>query len=475
MKKLASARAVFILSFALYLIVILLRSGTPFMYDEGWYSLMVKEFASNPGMVMPTLGGVHVEFKPPMFIWVASAFHLLLQGLPLPAEVIFRLPSALFGAAATSLLFMIARRLYGDRTALFAAALYATCPLFIFSSSAAMSESFSMMLALASIYFYVEDKPKHGALFLALLVLTKWLYALMPMLFVTLLYLKDSRLPRIIASFIAFPLALGAYLLLSYFFGDFGKALFTLGIDITRPAPQFDLLSRILSSYVMVVTTFPMSILFPPLLLCFFRKINLREEAPLIILGATAFALPFLQISLFWYANVALPAIAIFMARRLDELDRGILPLAVLSCLALFGVALFFSLGYFQPALSGDVRDAAAFMQGKTVYYVDSPYILPGWDQLFKYQGTPESYLILEPYAPGILYYRFSSTPDYHNVIPVFYHGPGSVPCGDYLVVRKPAYSIDTVYYDNVTLPGCYNLLWETKYFAAYEAIAHTS
>ena len=60
---------VLILSFLGYLFIVF-SSATPFMYDEGTYSLMIKELSDNPTIVMPTLTGVHVEWKPPLFFWI---------------------------------------------------------------------------------------------------------------------------------------------------------------------------------------------------------------------------------------------------------------------------------------------------------------------------------------------------------------------------------------------------------------------
>jgi hypothetical protein len=199
------------------------------------------------------------------------------------------------------------------------------------------------------------------------------------------------------------------------------------------------------------------------LLLGSFRKIDLRDEAPMFLLGITAFIIPLSSIFLFWYVNVSLPAIALFIARRLDETGSIILAGTIICSIMAACLLIFFSIPYFHNDTG--VRDVAAFMKGKTVYYVETPLVTRPWSHLAKYSDTRYSYILLEQYAPGLLYYRFNESADYENLIPVFFHGRDSVPCAEYLVVRKP-HIYETLYSPSV--PSCYTLLWESEHFAAY-------
>src|SRR5208283_1686859 len=163
----------FLLSVMIFSIIII-SNASPFVYDEGTYAVMVGGFSSNPSIVEPTVAGVQVEWKPPLFTWVYSAFYVFLGKLPLSVEAQFRLPSALFGAADVVLVYMIGNLLYGRKIGIAAALLFLTTPLTFFSSTLMMMESFSLFLALSSIYLYLTGNLPGGSIFLGLLVFTKW-------------------------------------------------------------------------------------------------------------------------------------------------------------------------------------------------------------------------------------------------------------------------------------------------------------
>lgn len=449
-------------SLVVYLLLILL-GGFPFIYDEGAYAMMVKEFSANPAMVMPTITGEHVEWKPPLFTWVYSAFYIPLKGLPLAPELLFRLPSALFGAANVLLVFLIANRMYGRNVAIAAELLFLTSPLAFFSSAFIMMEAFSLFLALAAIYLYITDRLLPGAFFLGLLTLTKWLYVIAPILFVTLYFIKDKKLPAIVLSFVSIPIALGFYLLLAWQFGSFQNASASLAFDLSKPLPGFDFRYTLFFFMTMLMATFPLSIIFAYFSL--FARFDRWKDRSVIALGALAFLLPLSSQFLFWYVLLAAPALAIFASRRLDELGERRLFQAMLSILLLANLVSYVSFSILALDPDYDLRQVTEFMKNKTVYFYEPGKLMLNWEVINeRYLRTDKARLLLEQRNPGILFYRFNDSDDYQNLLPEF---AGSVPpCSGYLVVHKR--SLYVLY--NVTAPSCFRKLWETRNYVIYEA-----
>ena len=441
--------------------IIIILNPVPFVYDEGAYAVMVREFSANPSMVDPTVAGEHVEWKPPLFTWVYSAFYAILGKLPLSVEAPFRLPSALFGAADVVLVYMIGDFLYGRKVGIAAALLFLTSPLTVFSSTSMMMESFSLLLVLASIFLYLKGDIPGGSVFLGLIIFTKWLYVLVPLLFVTLYFIRDKRLPAVLASFLSVPVFLIARLLIALYFGNIDNAILNLAYDLLRPASPENLF-RIFYNYALVFMILPASWLFLGSLALF--KTDFRRELPMLAVCILAFILPLSDLFLFWYLFAIAPMLVLFIALRVFQ-DSGQMLSAILVIVFMV-VNLAFTCGFlFSPIFIGgfhDVPQIASFMENKSVVFVEPQPFFGEWiatNQL--YANSTKSFILLEEFNPGILYYRFSATDDYSELKAYFGQDAGNLPCKDYLVVHdSPGI--------NVTIPSCFRQLWRTPDYTVY-------
>jgi len=454
------ALLLFALSFAIYSFLVV-SHPFPFVFDEGVYSLSVKEFSDNPSTVMPTVTGVHVEWKPPLFTWVYSVFYKLLSGLPVQVETIFRLPSAFFSAINAALVFLLAERMYGRRVGLASSLLFLVNPLTAFSAMTAMMEAFSLTLILATMLCYLRGSRGPGAAFLAMLTLTKWLYVAFPVVFITLYFLRSKELRAILLSFLAVPAALAAYLLLAFLFGSYGNALYNLALDLSRSSPHPDLRSAAFNFIQMTLVTFPLSLVALALLLS--KKPDIWEERHILALCAAGFVLLFAGSFIFWYLTPVLPAFAILVAKRAEEFDKGAMLFAAITA--------FLAMSLSAPLIlqgQSDLKDVAIFMKGKQVSFLEPYAHYPIWERVNAlYHGTPRSYLLLEQLNSGLLFYRFSDSSDYGDLRAVLSEYNETPSCGGYLVVHRRFLDATQPRY-NWSVPGCFTLLWENGYYSVY-------
>jgi len=468
--------ALFLLSLLLFSSIIILRPLV-FVYDESTYATMANELNANPGQIVPTITGEKVEWKPPLFFWVSSAFLSVLKpianSLALPVETPFRLPSALFGALSVWLVFLVSERMYGRRTAIAAALMFMTVPLVMLMSSLMMLDMFAVMLSLAAIYTYVSGRVTTGSVLLGAVVLTKWLYVIVPAIFVLMYFLhprRRSEASRIALSFVSIPLAILLYLALAFVFGNFGNALTMLFLDITRPMPTFSLVSILVTALTLFIPLFP--VIFLALMLLIFSKRIETEEWPLLACGALLFIMPVFKGFIFWYALITVPALVILVAKRIME-EQGNLPYILLCCVLLLQVV-----GAYGPLTQShfanpDMTQVAGFMKNKEVAFAERDDLSWLWWTINKeYLGTNRSYLLLEQNNPGFLFYRFNDSEDYWNVHPVFLALNETIDCSSpYLVVHSsqligPALSENEV---AAMVPACYQQIDQTENFRIYE------
>lgn len=460
------ALCILAISLIIFALLVLWRWDFPFQWDEGTYAIMTLEFSSNPSIILPTITGEHVEWKPPLFFWVQSVFYTIFKGLPLPVEAAMRLPSAFFGAACVSLVFLIASRLYGSKAAAVAAVLFIASPLTLFLSTSDMVDAFSMFLVLASIYSYASGNRGGGMLFLFALVLTKWLYAAAVVVFVVLHFMRSKELPSICTSFLAIPAGVAAYFLLAALFGDVNNAFLIFGLDMSRPLPTPNLAAIIVNFTRMLIWTAPLSIIF--VFLSFYSRLDWKKELGIIGLCVITFIIPLSQHYLFWYSMLSVPAQAIFTAKRLSD---GVTSMRIF--IPIFSVLVFLGalqLGYAEHFLhdsgtASAIPSVASFMKGKSVQFLEAEPLFPNWQRVTdRYRGTDKEYLILEQTNPGILFYRFNDSSDYQNLEAVF-PGDDHLRCEGYLIVHTgniSAYESD--------VPPCFDFLWRYGDYYAYVA-----
>ncbi|MBU0590938.1 hypothetical protein KKD40_01900, partial [Candidatus Micrarchaeota archaeon] len=64
-----------------------------------------------------------------------------------------------------------------------------------------MLEALAIFFITASIYMYLKGKPVYGAFFLGLIILTKWLYVIAPVVFLVLYFLIPSQVKKLDSSY----------------------------------------------------------------------------------------------------------------------------------------------------------------------------------------------------------------------------------------------------------------------------------
>ncbi|MEW6722309.1 MAG: glycosyltransferase family 39 protein [Candidatus Micrarchaeota archaeon] len=462
---LKEAAAVFLIALFLYLAVLALFGSLPFHYDEGIYALMIHEFSRDPWVVMPTVTGEDMEFKPPLFTWVYAAPFLLLGGIGLAPELAMRMPSAFFAAGAACVVFLIAKKLYGRDSAILSAALFMTSPILLFASATVMMEALSVLLVVSAIYLYISDRRAAGILCLFFLAMTKWLYGGAVILFVAAHFIRDKKLPAIALSFLSLPAGLLAYLALAWMFGDYGSAASNLTLDIVRTNPEplsgLTVLNYILRLGTFFFSTFPLSLLF--VYFAFFGKYDRWGERPLLALGALGLLMPLSRFFIFWYAIISVPALAVFTARRMSSEGNRLLIATIAAAIILLNLLAF--AGTFEPG-TPETREAAAFMKGKEAQFLETNRFFPNWLAISeRYLGTDKEYLLLEQNNPSLLFYRFNDSEDYGFLKPLF-AAEGDVPeCGLPLVIHKYPYS---GYVFPYSVPPCMELHQNGTHYDVY-------
>jgi 4-amino-4-deoxy-L-arabinose transferase-like glycosyltransferase len=454
---------IFIVSLVLYSSIIVFLGNTPFIYDEGFYALMIQTFSGHPSVIIPTLAGESVGWKPPLFIWVYSGFFWLLNSIPFPIETIHRLPSAVFGALSIVLIYLISEKLYGKPAGIISAAILLLSPLMIFASSLVMMESFSVFLVLAAIYFYLDNKILYGSVFLAMIVLTKWLYVTVPIFFIGLYFLKTNSRNKIFASFLSIPLAFAFYFLLSAIFGNLDNAISNTLLDLSRPVPSFNLLILALNILYLVLFSFPLPVIF-----LVFSLANWDDFTYLylIVPGMIGLVLPFSQYFLPWYEITIIPIFVLYTTKILMELNHPVLISLILSSLLLcsFVVDTF----YLGPLLlkggeDSGIRQLSLFMKDKKVFFFEPFQRFDNWGSINQqYRNTNKSYLLLEQLNPGFLYYRFNDSTDYQDVVPLFAEDGQFPVCGEgsYLVLQvKNLYLTKPALANASSIPACFKFI----------------
>ncbi len=433
-----------------------------FIFDEGTYALMIHEFSENPTNILPTVLNVYVEYKPPLFTWVYAPFYILLKQLPLNTEAAFRLPSALFSAASTVLVFLLGKKIYDRETGAIAAVLFMTSPLVIFMGSLAMMESFSIFLILSSIYFYTNDRIKLGALALFCLGLTKWLYAIVPIVFLVLYFLKSNKLKAVLGSFIAVPLSILSYLIVSYLFGNIDTTVYMLSFDVIRPTPATDSMALVIVNiYTYIgVTLFPYLLLFAYLAVR--DRAQIKNELPVVAWVVVTLPIMLSKYSLFWYAILAVPALLFFIANRIAAARP---PLTYILVSGLIVSNLILAAGFFSnPTHHQDVKEVAVFASGRNqTIFLESNSLYPLWEAINNlYLNTSNRHLLLEQSNPGFLFYRFKGGADTSNLLPVFVAHNQTFTCGDgeYLIVHKKRTTVQK----QTEIPTCFAYEYSTTH-----------
>lgn len=133
---------------ALILFIVGNWASTLFDRDEGWYAEIAREMVESGDYLVPTYLGRPFLEKPMLPYWLmAGSMHIF--GVN---EFAARLPSAVAGAFACVVLFLLARRMFGRKTALVSTAVFATSFMTPFIMHAALTDSVLVLFVLVSFY-----------------------------------------------------------------------------------------------------------------------------------------------------------------------------------------------------------------------------------------------------------------------------------------------------------------------------------
>jgi len=312
-----------ILLIAVYLLTRLPLLGyLPLIKDEAIYSIMIHE-QSVSHTILPTLFGYPVSWKPILFFWTGALF----SGLPLPIELIYRLPSFLFGLLTVPLLFAVLRKSGINANISFLSTLaFLLCAVSIHPNTHAMIDTMMFFLILLSLCLYVGEKKDGGdagrkfllAGFLVFIAFfTKFILAAMiPALAIAYLYFNDRkslRNPLFLVSLLALPAAITLNALLFTQAGLSGELALPFGSNALSNSGLIGQFARAIGALdVFLVGTGIWSVLSIP------GFISHRKENPFMSFWYLLTILPLLGGTyMVWYFLPVMPAISYFACMSL--------------------------------------------------------------------------------------------------------------------------------------------------------------
>jgi len=132
--------------------------------DEGRYANVAGEMARTGDWLIPRKNGFVHFHKPPLTYWWMASSQLLFGS----NEWAVRFPNVLFGLGILLLVFRLAKRWWGEVTALVSVCLLLAIPLFVFMSRLSTTDIGLTFWVLAAIYFLIRYRLKQtpGALLL---------------------------------------------------------------------------------------------------------------------------------------------------------------------------------------------------------------------------------------------------------------------------------------------------------------------
>jgi 4-amino-4-deoxy-L-arabinose transferase-like glycosyltransferase len=131
--------------------------GRSLWSSEGRWAEVAREMTVAGDYFWPTING-HVYYdKPLLSYWLVAAASKLAG---VSKETAVRLPSACAGLIAVALTLLIARRLYGDETALFAALILATSFSFVFFSRHASADMETVAGELGTLALFLSNRTR---------------------------------------------------------------------------------------------------------------------------------------------------------------------------------------------------------------------------------------------------------------------------------------------------------------------------
>jgi 4-amino-4-deoxy-L-arabinose transferase-like glycosyltransferase len=125
-------------------------ASTLFDRDEGWYAETAREMLASGNYLTPTYNAQPYLEKPPLTYWLMAG-SISIFG---PNAFAARFPSAVAGALACVVLFLLARSMFDRKTALASVAVFATSLITLIIVHAALMDSILLLLVLISLYAF---------------------------------------------------------------------------------------------------------------------------------------------------------------------------------------------------------------------------------------------------------------------------------------------------------------------------------
>jgi 4-amino-4-deoxy-L-arabinose transferase-like glycosyltransferase len=195
-------------------------------------------FANAPSFKSLILNNLPGDFHPPLYYLILKSVLLVFP----PSEIVLRLPSVIFGVATVFVVYLIAKKLYDQKTALIASILAATGPLFIYYQQEARMYMLTALLTSLSVYFFIsifkKDKLINWVGFISstsLMLYADYLpYLILPTYLLFLIVNKKTIAKSTLRSFIPSFLLIGIFI--SPWFFVLKKQL-AIGISVSVDNP----------------------------------------------------------------------------------------------------------------------------------------------------------------------------------------------------------------------------------------------
>jgi len=139
----------FLFSLIIY-VGIVLTYDVWFIGDEGYYAVSIYEAIKNGPNLYITFLGKPAFWKPFLMVDVYSLMIRLWDGF-LPAQISYRIPSAIFSAINVILVYCIAREFSDEKKALLASLLYMSNPIILLFGTKIFMETFTMVFVLGGL------------------------------------------------------------------------------------------------------------------------------------------------------------------------------------------------------------------------------------------------------------------------------------------------------------------------------------
>lgn len=157
-------------------------------WDEAWYGEIIKNMSTNShSFLVPFWNGQYYFDKPPLYFWLSLPFFKIFG----PGEWQARIVSATASVFACLLIYLIAKKLFGQKAGLFSALAFITLGQVVVRFASGNLDALLVLTIVASFYFYLlSQKSKRFALLcgisIGLATLTKgWLPAMYSFLTIT--------------------------------------------------------------------------------------------------------------------------------------------------------------------------------------------------------------------------------------------------------------------------------------------------